>query len=261
MGYAEEGYEFCEELIGRKTIDSIKQNMVRVMQQFYDVSPDDPDALDKGFAEITKQDRKLRGNVLKIFSRMASLPLLLRDEKLEAKVRELGVEIPVLQAYSIVCMEPGESRFLFLPHQDLKDRTSFESLVIWAPLSPCNGEGGIGVYPGSHKKGPIKHDLSPEGHLRVPDEAVRGFSKHEVVRFKETDCLIFSPYLVHWSVLTTGRKVRWTAIVKVDDGLSTGHLRQAIHPFAVSDFIDERTNEDRLKEADRLRQETGYAAG
>lgn len=261
MGYAQEGYEFCENLIDVKSIEAIKRDMVAVMAQFCQVSPEDPKALDKSFADLTAQSRRLRGNVLKLFSRMASLPLLLSDKNLAAKVKELGIKLPVIQAYSIVCMEPGEDRFLFLPHQDLKERTSLKSLVAWIPLSPCDGQGGLGVFPGSHQNGPIKHEVSPEGHLKIPDENCCDFSKKEIVRFKEGDCLIFSPYLVHWSVPTTGNDVRWTAIVKVDDGLTTGHLRTGLHPFVVSTYIDERSNEERLNEAGRLREESGYVAG
>ena len=113
MSFSELGCEFCPGLIDQEAILKIRAEMLAIMGQFCEISGDNPNALDDAFNKITHQSKELRGNVLKMFSRIASLPLLLSEKKLAAKIKQLGVLVPVIQAYSIVCMEPNEKRFLF----------------------------------------------------------------------------------------------------------------------------------------------------
>jgi hypothetical protein len=42
--------------------------------------------------------------------------------------------------------------------------------------------------------------------------------------------------------------MRWTAIVKIDEVSDTNWLNKSLTPFDISSYLDERSNEERLKE-------------
>ena len=249
MDFEKTGYVYCKQLIDRATIRAVRAELVEIMRPFCDDRVSGPDDLDEAFRQVTRAGGALRGNVLKMCSRLASLPLLLADPGVKAQVAALGIRAPAIQAYSILCMEPYEEKFLFEPHQDLKQRTSMKSLAFWIPLSAGPGIGGLGFYPGSQARGPQKHTLSPAGHLMLPPECYADFPPHEFTQYEEGDCLIMSPFLVHWSIVNEGEVMRWTVSLKVDEAAEALHLPHSIHPFVIEDYIDTRSNEERLAAA------------
>ena len=249
MSFETDGYELCKGLIDRATIRQIRAEMVDIMKPYCDAKVVGPDDLDEAFAQVTKRGAALRSNVLKLSSRLASLPLLLADPGIRRKIGEVGIRTPVIQAYSVLCMEPFVEKFLFEPHQDLKQRTSLKALGFWVPLSEGPAIGGLGVIKGSHKKGPLHHGLSPRGHLELPPDTYAGLPRAEVTGYEEGDCLLFSPYVVHWSIPNEGKGLRWTLSMKIDEVSASAHLADSIHPFVIEDYIDTRSNEERIAEA------------
>ena len=249
MDFEKTGYVYCRQLIDRAAIREIRGELVEIMRPFCDSRVSGPDDLDEAFRQVTAASRTLRGNVLKMISRLACLPLLLREPGVKAQVAELGIRVPAIQGYSILCMEPDEEKFLFEPHQDLKQRASMRSLAFWIPLSSGPGIGGLGFYSGSHVLGPQKHTLSPAGHLMLPPECYASFPPCEFTQYEEGDCLIMSPFLVHWSILNRGDTLRWTVSLKVDEAAEASHLPASLHPFVIEDYIDTRSNEERLAAA------------
>ena len=254
MAFSDDGYEICRGLIARDKIESIRRKMLAIMAPFCDYPLDRSDSLDKYFVEISGRRQDLRSNVYKLFGRLADLPLLLSDEKICGVLEGLGFSVYTIQAYAIFCLEPYNERHLFVPHQDLKDRTSLNSLIIWVPLSSGRYLGGIAYYPGSHKKGPIRHELSPSGQLQLPESAYRGHEKVSLTDFEIGDCLFLSPYLIHESVINAGERIRWTAVVKIDDAIGITHVVDSLHPFVVTAYIDTRSNEERVREAEFKRR-------
>lgn len=249
MTFRTDGYEFCRGLIARNTIRAIREQMVDIMRPYCTADVRGPDDLDEAFRQVTAHGGALRGNVLKTCSRLAALPLLLAEPGVQRKVAEIGMEIPVIQAYSVLCMEPHVERFLFEPHQDLKQRTGLHSIAFWIPLSGGKGIGGLGVAKGSHAKGPRHHEVSARGHLVLPESEYAGLEKVDVLGYEEGDCLVFSPYLIHWSIPNTGHGLRWTASLKIDEASGNTHLAKSLHPFVIEDYIDTRSNEERIAEA------------
>lgn len=249
MDFETNGFLHYRGLIDRSTIRAIRGELVDIMRPFCDAKVRGPDDLDEALRQVTATSRTLRGNVLKMCSRLASLPLLLAQPGIKSAVAALGVGVPAIQGYSVLCMEPGEERFLFEPHQDLKQRASMHALALWIPLSAGSNIGGLGFYPGSHALGPQKHTLSAAGHLMLPPETYADFAPVECTGYEEGDCLVMSPFLVHWSVVNRGAAMRWTVSLKIDDAAGATHLRDSLHPFVIEDYIDTRSNEERLAAA------------
>jgi hypothetical protein len=251
MTFEREGYEFCKGLIGRDTIRRIRAEMVDIMQPYCDQRVRGPDDLDEAFAQVTRRGGALRGNVLKLCSRLASLPLLLAEPGVRRKIDEIGMRTPAIQAYSILCMEPHVEKFLFEPHQDLKQRMSLRTIAFWVPLSGGPGVGGLGLAVGSHTKGPLRHGVSAGGQLVLPPDSYTGLPQRELTDYDEGDCLLFSPYLIHWSIPNAGECLRWTVSLKIDEVSAPAHLAESIHPFVIEDYVDTRSNEERIAEAAR----------
>lgn len=251
MTFERDGYELCKGLIARASVRRIRAQMVDIMRPYCDRKVRGPDDLDEAFAQITRRGGSLRGNVLKLCSRLASLPLLLSEPGVQRKVAEIGIRTPAIQAYSVLCMEPHVEKFLFEPHQDLKQRMSLSTIAFWVPLSAGPNVGGLGLAVGSHAKGPLHHGLSARGQLVLPQDAYAGLPQVELTDYEEGDCLLFSPYLIHWSIPNTGERLRWTVSLKIDEVADPAHLQQSIHPFVIEDYVDTRSNEERIAEAAR----------
>ena len=249
MSFHDRGFELCKGLIASDTLQSIRSEMVGIMRPYCDANVADADDLDEAFSQVTRRGGSLRGNALKLISRLASLPLLLAEPGVKRKVAELGMRTPTIQAYSVLCMEPFVEKFLFEPHQDLKQRTSLNSIAFWIPLSEGPSIGGLGFFSGSHLRGPLHHGLSERGHLVVPEADCANFESAELTDYQLGDCFLFSPYLVHWSIPNEGASLRWTISLKIDEASESRHLTDSINPFVVEDYVDTRSNEERIAEA------------
>ena len=252
MTFERNGYELCKGLIPREAVRRIRAEMVDIMRPYCGGAVRGPDDLDEAFAQVTRRGGALRGNVLKLCSRLASLPLLLAEPGVRRKIAEIGMRTPAIQAYSILCMEPHVEKFLFEPHQDLKQRMSLKTIAFWVPLSDGPDVGGLGLAVGSHVQGPLRHGLSARGQLVLPQDSYAGLPQIELTDYEEGDCLLFSPYLIHWSIPNSGECLRWTVSLKIDEVSAPAHLAESIHPFVVEDYVDTRSNEERIAEAARI---------
>ena len=246
MTYFTEGFEVCRNIVEVDRIAMIRQKMIAIMAPHCQCDLDQADSLDRCFYEVSAQGQALKSNVYQLFGRLADLPLLLADKGISEKIAALGFFSFTIQAYSIFCLEPGNKKHLFLPHQDLRDRTSRKSLIVWVPLSGGSDFGGLAIYPGTHRLGPLKHQLSESGQLTLDKSAYECSEKREITRYETGDCVFVDPYLVHESVGNTGNAIRWTAVVKIDDASGQTHVKDGIHPFDIDEYIDSRSNEERL---------------
>jgi hypothetical protein len=249
MNFDQTGFEFHRKFVSMEKIDAIRSGIFEIMIPFCDVERDDPDALDKCFYEISRQGNDLKSNCYQLFGRLMALPSLLNDPNISRRIESLGFGMATIQSYSVFCLEPGNERNMFLPHQDLRERTSQNSLIIWVPLSSGDNIGGMACYPGTHVEGPIEHAISEGNKVLIPGEAYRNVDRAYLTDFEVGDCILMSPYLIHESIENTGSKIRWTAVVKIDSAVGLEHLDKSIHPFSINEYIDLRTNAERLAAA------------
>ena len=243
------GYVHRHNILNAATIARLRNQMLTIMRPYCAAGPDNeaPEAaIDRCFSEISAQGQDIKSNIYKMFGRLSELPMLLADKAIKADVSEMGFSAFTIQAYSVFCLEPGNTHHYFLPHQDLRNRTSLKSLIIWAPLSAGPELGGMACWPGSHLSGPMRHGLSERGQLMLPTESYANFERTALTNYEIGDVIFMNPYLIHESVVNTGEAIRWTAVVKIDDIESNDHLADNLHPFSIDEYIDSRTNEQRL---------------
>jgi len=244
-----DGYVIRRGLLAHSRIERIQQRMLTIMRPYCSVGPDGEEpqhALDRCFYEVSALGSDVKSNVYKMFSRLADLPLLLEEPGIRATVADLGFTDFTIQAYSIFCLEPGNVRHKFLPHQDLRNRTSLKSLIVWAPMSQGQSLGGMACWPGSHRGGPLKHTLSEGGQLMLDENCYAAFERTDLTDYEPGDVVFMNPYLIHESVENDGDAIRWTAVVKIDDIRSNDHLTRDLHPFPIEEYIDGRSNAERL---------------
>lgn len=249
MSYAEDGFQIERGLVAPSTVAAIRRGIFEIMRPHCDLDPADPLAIDKGFLALGNLPAPLKANCYRLFGKLAAVPRVMSDPGVAAKIREFGFEDATIQTYSVFCLEPGNQRNTFLPHQDLRDRSSLNSLQLWLPLSAGPGMGGMACFANTHRAGPICHEITDNGKPFLPEREYAGARRFDVVDYNIGDIVFMSPYLIHESIPNTGTSVRWTAVVKLDSVHDLKHLAHSPTPFPIDKYIDLRTNEQRLKSA------------
>lgn len=247
MVFSESGFEVCRGIVSDERINSVKDGIIEIMKPYCTPNSNNVYDIDDCFRQISESSPELKKNCYKLFGRLAALPLLLSDPGIAKRVADLGFSKSTIQAFSVFCLEPGNAKNTFLPHQDLRERTSLRSLLIWTPLSSGERIGGMGCYEGTHHDGPLRHDITDTGKPFV-DEQLLKYSKYvDLTDFQVGDCVFMDPYLIHQSEINEGDQIRWTAVIKIDSIENLSHLENGIHPFPIDEYIDLRQNEERLK--------------
>lgn len=247
MSFATDGFEVARGLVSLEAVSAIRRGIFEIMRPHCDLDPADPKAIDKGFLALGKLSPTLKNNCYRLFGKLAAVPRILSDPGVARKIKEFGFEDATIQTYSVFCLEPGNRRNTFLPHQDLRDRTSLNSLQLWLPLSSGPGMGGMACFAGTHRRGPIHHEITETGKPYLLESEYSGARRFDMVDYELGDVVFMTPYLVHESIENTGQDVRWTAVIKLDSVHDLKHLSESTAPFPIDKFIDLRTNEQRLK--------------
>ena len=201
------------------------------------------------FENISK-NKFLRANVYKSISHLQSLYDLCSLTKIRKILKFLKFNSPRQLGTSIFAMEPNNKNFLHLPHQDIRNNfSSTKAINFWFPLSSGKKIGGIGIYPGSHRLGPLKHLISKDKKKVVIESRTLDKLKKPIFieNFKEGDVLIFSPYIAHFSIKNSGKKVRWTCAMCIDDPSDSPHFIKKFNPFKIGKYITNKTNEQLQK--------------
>ena len=248
--FEQNGFILQKKTVPLSWINDVKRSMVSIMEPYCDcVNADLSDApsVDELFNQISALGQNAKSNVYSTFGKLANLPLILSIPSIDKVVRNLGFNGCTIQAHSVFCLEPGNEKHKFLPHQDLKGRTSLKSLILWIPLTAGNELGGMACWPGSHKKGPLVHRVASTGQLELPADAYMDFQRQDLSDYDIGDVFFMSPYLVHETIANRGKSIRWTAIIKIDDIYGNTHLAESLNPFVIEDFIDKRNNAERMQ--------------
>lgn len=249
-GFKSDGYYWAKSVLAAETTARIRAGIFEIMRPYLSdetaaLGPEK--GLDAGFDEISHQGGALKSHCYKLWGKLAAIPMAMADPAIRRVVDTLGFGNATIQSFSIFCLERGNNRNTFLPHQDLRDRTSLNSLLIWIPLSDGADIGGMSVFPKTHLDGPLHHDLSPEGKPFIPESAYSDAEEKDVVGYHVGDAIFMTPYLVHASIPNRSETMRWTAVVKMDAAENLTHLKDSVFPFSIEDFIDLRLNSERLK--------------
>ena len=243
-----QGFILLNNVIEKKKIKLIKKEIISVMAQFdYNKKSykKNKNKIDFLFENISK-NKFLRSNIYKSISHLQSLYDLCSSPKIKKILKFLKFNSPRQLGTSIFAVEPNNENFLLLPHQDIRNNfSSKKAFNFWFPLSSGKKLGGIGIYPGSHKFGPLKHSFSKDKKKVVIKRKILDKLKKPVLieNFKVGDVLIFSPYTAHFSIKNNGNKVRWTCATCIDDPSVSPHFTKKFNPFNKKKYITNKTNE------------------
>ena len=56
---------------------------------------------------------------------------------------------------------------------------------------------GMACWPGSHKKGPMVHSVTPTGQLELPGQAYENYQREDLSKYEIGDAFFMNLYLVH----------------------------------------------------------------
>ena len=163
--FEQNGFLLQKKIVPLSWINEVKQSMISIMQPYCDcvnADPSDASSVDKLFIKISSLGQNAKSNVYSTFGKLANIPLILSIPSIDKAIRNLGFNGYTIPAHSIFCLEPGNEKHKFLPHQDLKGRTSLKSLS-YGSVNRGNELGGMACWPGSHRNGPLVHRVSPTG--------------------------------------------------------------------------------------------------
>lgn len=251
--FEKKGYLIKKNIINLDLLNDVKLSMINIMLPYVKnkklLNKKNYNDIDYLFNQISRS-KKLRSNIYKTFYNIFGINRLLYDKSLMSMLKKIGYKLPIFLSSDITAIEPDNKKYLLNLHQDLRGipYTSFRSAIIWAPMSEGELTGGVNIYEGSHKLGPIKHKISENnGHEYVDKKFTKNFKKIAVENLKVGDCLIFSPFCLHSSIPNFGKKIRWTLRYSVDDAYNTKHLDKNLHIFDKSKYTTDLTNDERRK--------------
>lgn len=243
------GFEINKNIIQKKYIKKINSEIKNIMSFHVKNKKKSNSEL---FKLITDKSKKLRGNIFKTFSKLASCLEIIYTPELKKFFKKKKYRNLTLISSGIVVMEPKKNTFLFPIHQDLKNRLSCKSILMWIPLNNSNGSlGGITLYKNSNKIGPLKHEVGPAGIMQLKKDSLKKISKlkkFNYTKYKIGDILFCSPFVAHQSIVNSHNKEsRWTLIIQVDDMSKSKHLKKSLNPFNVDFYSSSLTNEETRK--------------
>ena len=243
-----QGFVLLKRIIDKKNINNIKKEIIEIMGQhcYVDKKKSIDEILDQSFNLITNKSGQLRSNIYKSISSLQSIYNLCSLKIIKKIMNKIKIQTPRNLGSSIFAMEPNSKKYLILHHQDIRnDLASNQAINIWFPLTAGPNIGGVAIYPGSHRNGPIKHYIDKkEGKINIEKKHLKKLNKvKKIINFQVGDLLLFHPYLVHYSIINKGKKIRWTTAMCIDNPSNSPHLEKSFMPYVKTNFITNLTNE------------------
>jgi ectoine hydroxylase-related dioxygenase (phytanoyl-CoA dioxygenase family) len=245
--FNKDGFLIIKKFIDPKYIIIIKKDIIKIMQQFCVINKklSLDQQLDAGFLAVTNIGNNLRSNIYKAISDLASVKFLGSSKKVINQLKELNFLVPRQIGTAVIAMEPNVEKFLLKPHQDIRNKfISNHSINLWYPINQGKKIGGLAVYKGSHKSGPLKHSIDKLGKIYISKKYYKKFRKIEIKNFKVGDVVLFHPYIVHLSLKNKSEIIRWTAALCIDDAAKSPHIKYNFSPYDYFKYTPQESNEE-----------------
>lgn len=182
-------------------------------------------------------DARVRGKLYDLSQGLAACHRLAFDARIMRLCEALGVRVPILRNVTLRIDFPGDDRILQPAHQDVRGIRSRNCLNFWVPLQPVGeGTGGMRLYEGSHKAGPLMPDQLNASGYQVIDASHLSPYPPVVATLELGGGLVFDPCLVHESSPNTGDDVRLTWVFRFDDGAAIDWLLKGSFELAKFDI-------------------------
>lgn len=206
--------------IYREAREIFAEQIKRVTDRTVDI--DDRDAFENAMFEFFEKDFNAFVNTGKTVQHAVSLHRLAVSEQIINKLKELGIEKPVIgarpamQFNSRFLSKDGSKHWKLDAHQDWRTgQGSLDSTVIWFPMVDAGADiGALQVIPASHTDGLLEASTSGyQGGITV------GLKEDSFVQteFQVGDVLIFSAFLVHQSGNNITNNIRWSVQLRYNN--------------------------------------------
>lgn len=127
-----------------------------------------------------------------------------------------GIEVPLVWP-DIRADIPNDSARTLPVHQDFASMQCRRAWRLWIPLRPASAAtGSMIVYPGTHKKGPVAHDLEDPLKPNVAAEHYAGIDG-VILDLPAGDAVLMNPLLFHASVPNRSPHTKFTLMIQVQD--------------------------------------------
>ncbi|MPR33862.1 phytanoyl-CoA dioxygenase family protein [Salmonirosea aquatica] len=222
------GYVLLRNFLDQETVAEIYREareifatqIKRVAGQPVDI--EDRDAFEAAMFDFFEKDFDAFVNTGKTVQHSFSLHRLAVSKQIEAILKEIGIEKPVIgarpamQFNSRFLSKDGSKHWKLDAHQDWRTgQGSLDSTVIWFPMVEAGAEiGALQVIPGSHKSGLLEANTSGYQGGITATLKEEDFVQTE---FRAGDVLIFSAFLVHQSGNNVTRNIRWSVQLRYNN--------------------------------------------
>jgi phytanoyl-CoA hydroxylase len=241
--YRENGYILIKNFFPKEKIDQIRDQAKEIflLQLKENGLVDSTKVSEKEFEEalykLFQRDHSIVANCGKHIQHMVSLHQLSLDEKLINKLKELGIEFPVISTRPVLYfntphLAKKEVYNKLTPHQDWRSmQGSLDSMIVWMPLVDIDvALGALEVVPGSHKDGLIDSQLI-DGYGKLAQEKFDNY-KFVPVEVEKGDALFFSSFLVHQSGNNVTESIRWSCHFRFNNMYEPTFIKRHYpHPY------------------------------
>lgn len=217
---AEDGFAIVPGLIPGHMLDTFERDIATFVAAETDRTPMEPSDDRDRFIDVLTRDQAWRETVFPLLRNLMSVQRMgtyvaewLSDTGL---LDELGFEVPLVWP-TLRADPPNEATYLLPLHQDYASTVCHRAYRLWIPLRDADEvDGTMALHRGSHRLGPLSHDVSDPGSPSVPASALAE-TPREVVTAKAGDAVLFDTMLVHGSVPPVGRRTKFVLLVQAQD--------------------------------------------
>ena len=228
--YATNGYVVMKDIIPRKRIDSLLENICKLYCKFGDDAdffedenkPWQTELFHEKLIELRKNNPEEFGAIYDSLKTSLSLTQLVSDDKvfdnvaklLKIKTSDLSISEPMCRLDV-----PNDNRNALDWHQERsffpQNRDGMNGLVSWIPLTDITDEmGAIHISPKSHLEGQLKlssndkKDTSYTTQIPVPEKFIEKYDD-VTVPVNAGDAVFFNMLLFHRSGQNTSKQIRF----------------------------------------------------
>lgn len=223
-----EGYIIFKNFFNQPTIVSIREDAKYIFQIQFDKFGYCGEFKDNMISLFTEHEEIFKNCGKLIQTGLISLYQLSTHPNLIKCLKGLGIELPNMCTRPVLFfnhpkLAKEEAYYKTPPHQDFQSiESSLDSVVVWVPLVEVNKEnGGIKLYPRSHKNGPLPYKTN-SGFAEVERPNIE-FIQPEL---EIGDILIFSTLLVHESGEIKDDSIRFSASFRYTNMLETDFIKR-----------------------------------
>jgi len=164
-GIKENGYSVIENFYDKKDLDFLKNSFIQSLNYIHKSNETD---LRKKYYEIKKFNPKLKSHFYDLMTRDINMLKMIHCEPIINLVKEFFNTKVLFSGRPAIHVHDKENDKLLDAHQET-NQIARDIILFWCPLSDTNEQnGGLTIYPGSHKNGYLEHSLE---HPLLKDKA------------------------------------------------------------------------------------------